>query len=311
MTRTADTPPAPDPDLAAFVARVAERGRELYRDHPWRNTRDPYAVLLSEVMLQQTQVPRVVPKWEAWLEEFPTLDALAAAPLEPVLRAWQGLGYNRRAIALKRAAEEVVAHHSGKLPSDEAALRALPGIGPATASGVRAFAFELPGVYLETNVRAVFLHELYPDRDGVTDRELTPLIAAAVDEAARQGISPRDWYYALLDYGAQLKRELPNPSRRSAHHTKQSAFEGSRRQKRAWLLRAVMAEPGCDADTYALALAQWQRAEEPGVTGAHAPGSNGRTTGVTHPDSAETLDILEALAADGFIVRDGDSWFVA
>jgi len=321
MTRTSHThrasaaSAAPAPDLAAFVARVAERGRELYRDHPWRNTRDPYAVLLSEVMLQQTQVPRVVPKWEAWLDEFPTLDALAAAPLEAVLRAWQGLGYNRRAIALKRTAEEVVAHHGGALPSDEAALRALPGIGPATASGVRAFAFELPGVYLETNVRAVFLHELFADHDGVKDSELTPLVAAAVEEAARQGISPRDWYYALLDYGAQLKRELPNPSRRSAHHTKQSAFEGSRRQKRARILRAVMAEPGRDADSHAIELAQWQRADERGAdTGAAGATTTRRGVprrSAARPDVAEALEILEALAADGFIVREGDGWFVA
>ena len=297
MTRTTHSTSAsatPVPDLAAFVARVAERGRNLYRDHPWRNTRDPYAVLLSEVMLQQTQVPRVVPKWEAWLEEFPTLDALAAAPLEAVLRAWQGLGYNRRAIALKRTAEEVVAHHGGKLPSDEAELRALPGIGPATASGVRAFAFELPGVYLETNVRAVLLHELFVDREGVTDREIAPVAAAAVEEAARQGISPRDWYYAMLDYGAQLKRELPNPSRRSAHHVRQSAFQGSRRQMRARLLRAVMAEPGRTADEYADELAGAER-----VDGRGAPGAG------------DVLGILEALAAEGFIAREGDDWFVA
>ena len=297
MTRTTHrirASAAPAPDLAAFVARVAERGRELYRDHPWRNTRDPYAVLLSEVMLQQTQVPRVVPKWEAWLEEFPTLDALAAAPLEAVLRAWQGLGYNRRAIALKRTAEEVVAHHDGVLPSDEAKLRALPGIGPATASGVRAFAFELPGVYLETNVRAVLLHELFADRDGVTDREVAPLVAAAVEEAARQRISPRDWYYALLDYGAQLKHELPNPSRRSAHHVRQQAFEGSRRQKRAWLLRAVISEPGRSTEEHAEDLAGTER-----IAGRSAP------------DAGEVLGILEALAADGFIAREGDGWFVA
>ena len=294
MPKPTDSMPAPDPRLSGFVAHVVLRGRELYRDHPWRNTRDPYAVLLSEVMLQQTQVPRVVPKWEAWLEEFPTLDALAAAPLEPVLRAWQGLGYNRRAIALKRAAEEVVERFGGQLPSDEAELRSLPGIGPATASGVRAFAFELPGVYLETNVRAVFLHELFADRDGVTDRELTPMIAAAVEEAARQGVSPRTWYYALLDYGAQLKRELPNPSRRSAHHAKQSRFEGSRRQKRAWLLRAVMAEPGSttDALTENLTLAE-------------------KTADRSAPASGDVLGILEQLAADGFIARDGDGWYVA
>lgn len=286
--------PAPDPRLAGFVTSVAERGRELYRDHPWRNTRDPYAVLLSEVMLQQTQVVRVVPRWEAWLEEFPTLDTLAAAPLEVVLLAWQGLGYNRRAIALKRTAEQVVDRFGGVLPSDEVALRSLPGVGPATAAGVRAFAFDLPGVYLETNVRAVFLHELFADRDGVKDGELSPLVSAAVEEAARQGVSPRAWYYALLDYGAQLKRELPNPSRRSAHHVRQSRFEGSRRQKRAWLVRAVVSGPGRTAEELAddLALAE-------------------RTAGRPAPDPRDVAGVLRELARDGFIAREGDGWFVA
>jgi A/G-specific adenine glycosylase len=294
MTRPHDTTPVSDPRLSGFVAGVVVRGRELYRDHPWRRTRDPYAVLLSEVMLQQTQVPRVVPKWTEWLEEFPTLDALAAAPLEAVLRLWQGLGYNRRAVALKRTAEEVVARFGGVLPSDEAALRSLPGIGPATAAGVRAFAFELPGVYLETNVRAVFLHELFADRDGVTDRELAPLVDAAVAEASRQGVSPRTWYYALLDYGAHLKRDVPNPSRRSAHHVRQSRFEGSHRQKRAWLLRAVMATPGRAADELDEDLALAEVAAGRGV-----------------PDSGEVRDILDELARDGFIVCEGDRWFVA
>ncbi len=143
-------------------------------------------------------------------------------------------------------------------------------------------------------MRAVFLHELFADRDGVTDRELTPLIAAAVEEAARQGVSPRTWYYALLDYGAQLKRELPNPSRRSAHHARQSRFEGSRRQKRAWLLRAVMAEPGSTTDDLAESL-------------THAEQAAGRSA----PVSGDVLGILEQLAADGFIARDGDGWYVA
>jgi A/G-specific adenine glycosylase len=284
--------------LVEFVALVARQGRELYRDFPWRRTHDPYAVLVSEVMLQQTQVVRVERRFDAWLADFPTLEALAGAPLEAVLESWQGLGYNRRAIALKRAAEHLVAENEGAgpatLPADEAALRALPGIGPATAAGVLAFAFGMPAAYLETNVRTVFLHELFADRDAVADREILPLVEAAVEEAARQGISAREWYYALLDYGAHLKRTLPNPSRRSAHHARQSRFEGSRRQKRAWLLRAVMAGPGITTEEHARALSRFE--------------SEARRDTV---NADEVAEILGALADEGFIANSGGGWFVA
>jgi len=311
-----DTPTSTviDPErLSAFVATVASEGRELYRDLPWRRTRDPYAILVSEVMLQQTQVPRVLVRYHEWLADFPTLDALAAAPLEAVLRAWQGLGYHRRAIALKRTAEQVVDAHvaaldaargsaqasasaadePAALPSDELALRALPGIGPATAAGIRAFAFDLPGVYLETNVRTVVLHELFADRDGVADKELMPILVAAIAEAGQQGVSPRDWYYALLDYGSHLKRTVPNPSRRSSHHTRQSTFAGSVRQKRAWLLRAVMASPGEAAEAYAVNLAAAETA-----------------AGREAPDPGVVLGILEALDAEGFLRCDEGLWSV-
>ncbi len=188
-------------------------------------------------MLQQTQVSRVQACWQPWLDEFPTLDALAAAPLSRVLEAWQGLGYNRRAVALKRTAETCATSYGGRLPDEYPLLIALPGVGPATAAGIRAFAFGKPGVYLETNVRTVILHELLAHREEVSDRVISPLVEQTCDPD-----DPRGWYYAMLDYGALLKRMVPNPSRRSARHTVQSPFEGSRRQKRAWLVRAVLAD---------------------------------------------------------------------
>lgn len=288
--------PSVDPRIDAFVECVLAEGVARYRDFPWRHTRDPYAVLVSEVMLQQTQAPRVVPYFEAWLDAFPTLEALAAAPLEPVLRLWQGLGYNRRAVALKRLAEQVVAEATtepAELPSDHAALVALPGVGPATAAGVRAFAFNEHGGYLETNVRTVVLHELFADASDVHDRAIAPIVTAAAQVAAGRGVDARTWNFALLDYGVYLKRSVPNPSRRSVHHTRQSRFEGSRRQLRAQLLRLVMASPGLSAGEYDAAL----------DGAADAP-----TSKSSRPPARELLD---GLVAEGFLLRDGERYFIA
>lgn len=225
--------------MADFHEAVLRQGALLYRDLPWRRTRDPYAIWISEVMLQQTQVSRVEGRWERWLDRFPTYDALAQANSADVLQEWQGMGYNRRALALLRAAQAI--SQLGAFPRDQSGLVALPGIGPATAAGIRAFAYDLPGTYLETNVRTVFLHALYRQRVDVPDRELVPLVAAACPkDASNPEDDPRTWYYALLDYGAHLKRTLPNPSRRSRTHTVQSRFEGSHRQKRAEVLRIVL-----------------------------------------------------------------------
>lgn len=269
-----------------FMVRVREKGAAHYRDLPWRNIDDAYAVLVSEVMLQQTQVARVLNYWERFLRAFPTVDALAAAATSDVLQLWQGLGYNRRALALKRAAEECSRTYEGRLPRDYDDLVALPGIGPATAAGVRAFAFRLPGVYLETNVRTVFLHELFVGREGVADRELIPLVADACPSE-----DARAWYYALLDYGAALKAEGANASRRSAHYARQSTFEGSRRQKRAWIVRYVLAaEEGVAQAQVLAALNEAElRAKRDAV------------------DEGLFASIIDDLVEEGFFEREGSS----
>lgn len=242
-------------DRERFVKLVRERGVALYRDLPWRNIDDAYAVLVSEVMLQQTQVARVMRFWPRWLQSFPTVDALAAADTASVLEAWQGLGYNRRALSLKRTCEICSAQWAGTLPDAIDELVKLPGIGPATAAGVRAFAFNKPAVYIETNVRSVFLHELFPEDESVSDRKIEPYVADTCPES-----DPRGWYYALLDYGADLKTRVTNPARRSQHYARQSAFSGSRREKRSFLLKQVLAAPdGVEVNELAMRLEAFER----------------------------------------------------
>lgn len=223
----------------AFCSWVRSEGERLYRDLPWRNTRDAYAIWISEAMLQQTQVSRVLKRWERFLRRFPTIDALASASNADVLEEWQGLGYNRRALNLKRAADICSVQYAGAMPKTEGELEALPGIGKATAAGILAFAYDEPAVYIETNVRAVYLEAAFPDEDQVSDSRLRPFVQSTCPAADVRG-----WYYALLDIGAQLKAERPNPSRRASAYTTQSRFEGSRRQKRAWIVREVLACPG-------------------------------------------------------------------
>ena len=240
---------------------------------PWRETGDPYRIAISEVMLQQTQVDRVRPKYAAFLAAFPDFAALARAPLPEVLAAWQGLGYNRRALALSRLARTVIAEHGGRLPREPEALRRLPGIGPATAASIAAFAFGVPTVFVETNVRRVFLHEFFPGRPGVSDAELLPLVARTLDRRR-----PREWYHALMDYGAELARTVPNPNRRSAGYARQARFAGSDRQVRGAILRALLAG------------------------GAATEARLGREVGA-EPERLGRL--LAALEAEGFVTRAG------
>jgi A/G-specific adenine glycosylase len=204
-------------------------------DLPWRNTRDPYRILVSEVMLQQTQVPRVLKKYEEFLTAFPTIDLLAKARTSDLLHVWQGLGYNRRALSLKRAAEMVVTEYAGNFPKTLDELLRLPGVGNATAGGILAYAFDIPTAFIETNIRSVYIHFFFAHKESVSDKEILTCISDTVDKN-----KPREWYYALMDYGVYLKQTLPNPSRRSKHHVKQSPFKGSNREIRSKILKLVL-----------------------------------------------------------------------
>lgn len=262
------------PSIPEFRALVLDHYRREGRAFPWRETREPWAIMVSEFMLQQTQTERVVPYWKRWLKLWPTPADLAAAPLELVLREWSGLGYNRRARFLREAASAIVADHGGRVPADPEALDALPGIGPYTARAIAAFAFGRPEVFIETNIRAVVLHFFFPGSTEIHDRELLPILSEALDRD-----DPRSWYYALMDYGAVLKKLTVNPSRRSAHYAKQSPFAGSLRQARGAALRSLAA------------------------TGPASVLELAARTGIV---SERINDALAALASDGMVAeRDG------
>ena len=215
-----------------------ENGRH---DLPWRKTKDPYRILVSEVMLQQTQVARVLEKYKQFLKRFPTVRALAKASLADVLKIWSGLGYNRRAKYLHDTAKQLMLFSRGRvfIASDE--LQKLPGIGPYTAAAIRVFAFNEPGILIETNIRAAFIHHFHSNvlqNVRVSDAEILPLA-----QKAAEGQDPRKWHWALMDYGAYLKRSGVRNNSRSAHYTKQSKFEGSLRQVRGEILRELHKGP--------------------------------------------------------------------
>lgn len=207
---------------------------------PWREDPSVYNVVVSELMLQQTQVERVVPKFNEFISLFPDFPALAKAPLSEVIIAWQGLGYNRRAKYLHELAKAVVAR--GDLPDTLEELVKLPGIGKNTAGAILAYAFDKPVVYIETNIRTVYLHHYFADRFDVDDKELLPIVERTLDHD-----EPRSWYSALMDYGTYLKKQGLGRNDASRHYKKQSSFKGSVRQMRGAILRALASGPLADA----------------------------------------------------------------
>ncbi len=186
-------------------------------------------------MLQQTQAPRVVAKYEEFIRKFPAVEDLAKARLNTVLKLWQGLGYNRRALNLQRAAQEIVKNFNARFPKDMETLLTLPGVGPATAGDIMAFAFNKAETVIETNIRTVFIHHFFQDEKKIHDDKIIPLIKKTLDQK-----NPREWYYALMDYGAMLKKTIPNPSRRSVHYAKQSPFKGSNREILSKILKYTL-----------------------------------------------------------------------
>jgi A/G-specific adenine glycosylase len=264
--------------ILAFQKMVLSHYAKYGREMAWRNTTDPYQILVSEIMLQQTQVERVTIKFPEFIRAFPDFASLATAPLTNVLTVWQGLGYNRRAIALQKCAIRVMNEYDGNLPADVDILATFPGIGRATASSIAAFAFNMPVVFIETNIRRVFIHFFFTDTDTVSDAEILPLV-----EQALYRNNPRVWYWALMDLGSALKKTVPNPNRRSVHYTKQSPFEGSDRNIRGIIIRMLLAEPGIREKKF---------------------------LGIRNDDPARIKKILSALESEGFILRHNDRFFL-
>ena len=244
---------------------------------PWRKNRTPYRVYISEIMLQQTGIARVSAKYQHFLTRFPSFAALAEAPLQDVVSIWKGLGYNRRALALHKSARIIVDRFAGVMPRSIEELTSLPGVGQATASAVLVYSFDAPLAFIETNVRRVFLHFLFPGEKRVKDAQLLPFVEKALDRE-----NPRDWYYALMDYGTMLARTTENPNRRSAHYTRQSKFEGSNRQLRGQILEAMLSLHDGTAGQIARAVATLTGAKDERFPGA-----------------------LHELLAEGFLKREG------
>lgn len=300
------------PDIPEFQKTILSWYRENRRSFPWRETTDPYRILVSEIMLQQTQTDRVLPKYAKFLEAFPTARSLSEAPLADVLEHWSGLGYNRRARFLQQACQTVERDMNGVFPHTPAELEKLPGIGPYTARAVACFAFgathpEAVEPFIETNIRSVYIFfffnenspllqqddengpETHVSDDGgiipvkaderVSDARILRLVADSMPSA--DVISAREWFYALMDYGAMLKKKTVNPNRRSSSYTRQSRFEGSVRQARGVILRQLVKNKETS-----LSLSQIQKIE--------------------YIDIERLEKAAELLCAESLIIRDGD-----
>lgn len=206
------------------------------RAMPWRENPSPYKVLVSELMLQQTQVQRVIPKFGAFIYTCPDFTHLAEKSLSEVLGLWSGLGYNRRAKYLHHTAQIVVGEFAGVLPNTMRDLMQLPGIGKNTAGAILAYAYNEPAVFVETNIRTVLFHHFYANaQKAITDKELEFLVEQTLDRE-----NPRQWYWALMDYGSYLKKAAGGRLATSSHYKRQTPFKGSIREVRGRIIKALL-----------------------------------------------------------------------
>ena len=204
---------------------------------PWRATKNPYHILVSEIMLQQTQVDRVIPKYRAFIKQFPTMRALSTASLRDVLSVWQGLGYNRRAKMLHNTAREIQNTYGGRIPKNAQELKKLPGIGDYTASAICAFAYNQDVVLIETNIRTVIIHHFFTAQGSVSDKEIKEVLTRLLPSGKASA-----WYAALMDYGAVLKKEGSKAHVHAKVYRPQSRFKGSAREIRGAIIRALLKE---------------------------------------------------------------------
>lgn len=224
-----------DKRILEFKKTITDYYKANGRDLPWRKTSNPYHIVVSEIMLQQTQVPRVVEKYNQFLAIFPTWENLVDAQFSEVLQVWSGLGYNRRAKYLQQIAQKVVNEFNGILPDDPVILETFPGIGRATAASIIVYTFNKPIPFIETNIRRVFIHHFFKAKENIDDLEVRPLVEKTIDIE-----NPKEWYWALMDYGTILATQIENPNRKSKHYGKQSRFEGSVRKVRGEILRQLL-----------------------------------------------------------------------
>ena len=244
---------------------------------PWRINTDPYYILVSELMLQQTQVDRVIPKFTTFVHKYPSIGALYKASIGEVLLLWQGLGYNRRAKYLLETAALVQEEYNGVLPQQKEYLLQLPGVGTYTAAAVQVFGFNIPEIVIETNIRTVYISHFYNEKAQVSDEQIKSLLAETLDYS-----NPREWYWALMDYGSYIKKTQKNYSRQSSMYKKQSAFKGSNREIRGAVIKLLVKGKKIKNQVLALPFAE-----------------------------EKIKTVLKDLVDEGLVTRDKDTFFLA